>query len=364
MASLDRKDVGYSRYVASAAKHRETYKSLALSPQDERSPSDLPSSTAITNMPSILVVGATGNTGGGVLQHLTEALPKSERFSTYRIIGLTRDTNGSKAKELAKLPRVDMIAQDWTLINADWLKKHEIERVFIASHNGVSHFTDESLFLNYALEAAVKYVVRISTTPTNIGPATPVFYARNHWAIETMLEQPEFKALQWTSLQPNVFIAQFIPEAKDWVSTFKKDGSKKPYKLMLDGDSKAAPIDPTEVGLIAGKLLALEDVTLHTSQKYCLNGPQNATGKEITKVIEKHAGTTVDDVTYRDTSFIKYARSAGTPESVLASLALAPMRAYEGQTSVEAMPTSPAILKLHTLQNGILDELDAELSKA
>jgi uncharacterized protein YbjT (DUF2867 family) len=314
--------------------------------------------------PSFLVVGATGNTGGGVLQHLTDALPKSERFSQYRIIGLTRDTNGAKAQELSKLPRVDMIAQDWTMIDSAWLKEHEVERVFIASHNGVSHFTDESLFFNYALEAGVKYVVRISTTTTNIGPATPVFYARNHWAVETMLEQPEFKDLQWTSLQPNVFISMFTDAAKDWVSSYKKDGTKKPYKLMLDGDSQAAPIDSTEVGLIAGKLLALDDVSAHASKKYCLNGPQNATGKEIVKVIEKYAGTTVDDVTFRDTSFTDYARSAGTPENVLASLAKAPMRAYGGQTSVEAMPTSPAVLKLHALQHGILDTLDAELAKA
>lgn len=313
---------------------------------------------------SFLVVGATGNTGGGVLHHLTEALPRSDQFSQYRIIGLTRDTKGAKAQELAKLPRVEMIAQDWTMIDSAWLKEHEVERVFIASHNGVSHFTDESLFLNYALEAGVKYVVRISTTTTNIGPATPVFYARNHWAIETMLEQPEFQNLKWTSLQPNVFISMFTDVAKDWVSTYKKDGTKSPYKLMLDGGTNAAPIDSSEVGLFAGKLLALEDNTPHASQKYCLNGPQNATGKQITKVIEKYAGTTVDDVTYRDTSFIEFARSAGTPENVLPSLAKAPLRGYEGQTSVEAMPTSPAVLQIHTFQHGILDTLETALSNA
>jgi uncharacterized protein YbjT (DUF2867 family) len=313
---------------------------------------------------SFLVVGATGNTGGGVLHHLTEVLPQSDRFSQHRIIGLTRDTKGAKAQELAKLPRVEMIAQDWTMIDSAWLKEHQVERVFIASHNGVSQFTDESLFLNYALEAGVDYVVRISTTTTNVGPATPVFYARNHWAVETMLEQPEFRKLQWTSLQPNVFISMFTETAKDWVSTYKKDGTKKAYKLMLDGDSNAAPIDSTEVGLIAGKLLALDNVTPHASQKYCLNGPQNATGKQIISVIEKHAGTTVDDVTYRDTSFVESLRSTGYPENVLPSLAKAPLRGYNGQTSLEAMPTSPAILKIHTLQHGILDTLEAELSKA
>jgi len=315
-------------------------------------------------MPSFLIVGATGNTGGGVLQHLAEVLPKSERFSKYRIIGLTRDTNGTKAKELAELPRVDMIAQNWTMIDSAWLRHREVERIFIASHNEATHFTDESLFLNYALEAGVKYAVRISTTRSNVSPTTPVYYGRNHWAIETMLEQPEFQAMKWTSLQPAVFISMFTHPAKSWVSKFKKDGSKDPYKLLCAGDHPIAPIDSVEVGLIAGKLLALDDITAHASQKYCLNGPQNATGKDIINVVEKHSGTTVDDVSFCDTSFIEYARAAGTPENILPSLALAARSGYKGQTSVENMPTSPAILELHTLKNGVLDTLDAELSKA
>jgi len=314
-------------------------------------------------MPSFLIVGSTGNTGGGVLQHLAEVLPQSERFSKYRIIGLTRDTNGAKAKELAKLPRVDMVAKNWTMIDSAWLREHEVERIFIASHNEATHFTDESLFFNHALEAGVKYAVRISTTPVNVGPTTPVYYGRNHWAIENMLEQPEFKALQWTSFQPAVFISMFSDPAKYWVSKFKKDGSKDPYKLICDGDHPLAPINSLEVGLIAGKLLALDDVSAHASQKYCLNGPQNATGKDIIKLVEKHSGTTVDDVNFCDTSFTEYARAAGSPENILPSLALAPRSGYEGQTSVENMPTSPAILKLHTFQNGILDTIEAELSK-
>jgi len=314
-------------------------------------------------MPSFLVVGATGNTGGGVLNHLTAALPKSDRFTKYRIIGLTRDTNGAKAKELAKLPQVEMIAKNWTMINSAWLREHEVERVFIAGAAGASQFADESLFLNYALEAGVQYAVRISTTPANIGPTTPVYYGRNHWALETMLEQPEFNALKWTSLQPAVFISMFNAAAKDWVSTYKRDGTKKPYKIMHDGDHPVAPIDSFEVGIFAGKLLALDDISDHASQKYCLNGPQNASGKDIIKVVEKYSGTTVDDVSFRDTYFIDYARAVGTPENILPSLALAPKSGYEGQTSVKNMPTSPAVLKHHTFQNGLLDALHAELAK-
>lgn len=313
-------------------------------------------------MPSFLVVGATGNTGGAVINHLTKALPKSGRFSKYRIIGLTRDTSGAKAQELAKLPRVEMIAQDWTMINSDWLKEHEVERLYIAPHNGVSHFTDESLFFNYALEAGVKYAVKLSTTTTNVGPTTPVYYARNHWAVETMLEQPEFKALQWTSLQPNIFISMFTEPAKDWISTYKKDGTKAPYQMIPDADAVNAPIDSAEVGLIAGKLLALDDITPHASQKYCLNGPQNASGRDMITLIERHAGTTVDDVIYRSTYFIDFARAAGTSENVLASFAMAAKNSHGSQSSIENMPTSPAVFELHTIQNGVLDTLEKELA--
>jgi uncharacterized protein YbjT (DUF2867 family) len=312
---------------------------------------------------SFLVVGATGNTGGAVLRHLADTLASIDQFSKHRIIGLTRNKNSNVSKELAKLPRVEMIEQDWTMIKPDWLRQHDVKRIFIASHNNPTHFTDESLFLTYALEVKIDYVVRISTTTINIDPATPVFYARNHWAIETMLESHEFKALKWTSLQPNVFISMFTGPVKDWVQSYKKDGTKKPYKIMLDGNNPAAPIDAEEVGTIAGKLLAIPDVAPHSGKKYCLNGPQNGSGKKIVELIEKHAGTKVDDVTYRDTSYAEDLKGTGFPENVISSLALAPMRAYEGGTSVEAMPTSPEIVKIHTMKNGLLDVLDTELGK-
>jgi uncharacterized protein YbjT (DUF2867 family) len=313
-------------------------------------------------MPSFLVVGATGNTGGAVLQHLAEVLPQSDKFSKYRIIGLTRDTNGTKAQELEKLPRVEMIAKDWTLIDSDWLREYEVERLYIASHIGVSAFTDESLFFNYALEAGVKYAVKLSTTATNVRPTTPVYYARNHWAVEKMLEQPEFNALQWTSLQPNVFISTLAGPARDWISTYKKDGTKKPYQMIPDADAVIAPIDSNEVGVIAGKLLALEDVTPHASRKYCLNGPQNASGKDIIKVVEKCAGTTVDNVTYRSTFIVDFARKAGTPENVLGPLGKAVKTRPKDEGSVENMPTSAAVFQLHTIKNGVLDTLEKQLS--
>jgi uncharacterized protein YbjT (DUF2867 family) len=69
-------------------------------------------------MPAFLIVGATGNTGGGVVKTLASLLPQNDHFSAYRIIALTRDANGSTAKELAEIDNVEVVEKDWTYIDA------------------------------------------------------------------------------------------------------------------------------------------------------------------------------------------------------------------------------------------------------
>ncbi|RSH95863.1 hypothetical protein EHS25_000956 [Saitozyma podzolica] len=186
------------------------------------------------------------------------------------------------------------------IINADWLREHQVQGLFIASHNGPTHFTDESLFLNCALEAGVEYGVRISTTTSNVDPSTTVFYGRNHGGIEAMLSQPEFSAMNGTSLEPNVFSLMVTPIVQDGLEKYRETGQKDPFKLMIDGDNGFAIIDAHEVGVIAAHLLALEDTSPHNSKKYVLIRPSNASGMQIVKPLEKHAGTTVDKVVFRD----------------------------------------------------------------
>ena len=314
--------------------------------------------------PTILVVGATGNTGVGVIETLSKTIKSSQKLGEYRIIGLTRDKSGSKAKELSELSHVEMMEKNWTMIDKEWLESHKVERLFIASHNGISHFTDESLFLNYALEAGVKYVVRISTTKGNIAPNTKVWYARQHWAIETMLEQPEFKAMGWTSLQPNVFTSVFTPILTGWLEAFKKTGKQQPLKLIVAKDAPVAIIDSVEVGIAAAHLLGLDDTTPHHSKKYVVAGPTNITGKDMVDLVEKHAGTKVEDVAFEDKSWVESQGAKDTyPANVLPSLSRAPDSGFNGSASVEADPTSPELAKLYAPKRSAIDELDEALSK-
>jgi uncharacterized protein YbjT (DUF2867 family) len=129
--------------------------------------------------PTILIVGATGNTGRSVVETLPKLL-QGTNLSSHRIIALTRNANSPAAKAMVKLPGVELAEQNWVEIDQDWLREHEVARVFVASHNLPNHFAEEGQFLVNALRAGVEYVVRISTTAANVRPDYQAYYPRSH----------------------------------------------------------------------------------------------------------------------------------------------------------------------------------------
>lgn len=234
--------------------------------------------------PTILVIGATGNTGKSVVGHLPKLLELSN--SSYRIVGLTRSFDSPVSQKLAKLPHVEMQEKDWTTIDAAWLRSQEVVKVYIAPHNLPHQFVDESALHIALLHAGVKYVVRVSTNVEYIGPTNPVYYGRAHWAIENLLSQPEFKSLQWTSLQPNFFTASYLASAANWIKAYRKIGKQETLAMNPSADAAVAMIDPEDVGNVGAHLLALEDPTLHNHARYVLSGPEDVTGKRIVELVE------------------------------------------------------------------------------
>ena len=105
--------------------------------------------------PTILVVGATGNTGRGVVKTLSELLDTNTAFAGHRILALTRSSSGAEAQKLAALPHVQVEEQNWVDITADWLRQHSVVRAFIAPHNQPTQFPEESAFHLAALRAGV-----------------------------------------------------------------------------------------------------------------------------------------------------------------------------------------------------------------
>ncbi|KAJ4350891.1 hypothetical protein N0V95_004339 [Ascochyta clinopodiicola] len=310
--------------------------------------------------PSFLIIGATGNTGRGVVETLSKLLQASPTFSGHRILALTRSSNSSAAQQLSKLPRVQVLEQKWPEITAQWLREHEVARAFIASHNEPNQFAEESTFHIAALRAAVKYVVRISTTAANVRPDCDAYYPRTHWAIETMLDSPGFEKLQWTSLQPNVFTTFYLGNAAELIKTVRNGGEQTTLSLIADADAPVGIIDPHEVGIVAAQLLLQDDVSPHNKRRYVLNGPEDITGTQIVAMVEERIGAKVKDVKFKDFSFLEH-MVAATQESrnVIMSISHAAETAWSGLCKAET--TSKEILELAAPKKSPADILEAML---
>ncbi|KAI9373858.1 hypothetical protein BJX61DRAFT_357262 [Aspergillus egyptiacus] len=316
--------------------------------------------------PAILIVGATGNTGRSVTETLPQLLKASTTLSDHRTIALTRSLASPAAQQLAKIPGVEVVEQNWVEITAAWLREHSVVRAFIASHNEPNQFAEESTFHVAALKAGVKYVVRISTTAANVRPDCDAYYPRSHWAIEALLSSPEFNSLQWTSLQPNVFTQFYLAPAAELIKQYRATGKLGTLRLLASKDAPVGIVDSDEVGTFAAHLLAQDDPAVHNKAKYVLNGPEDVTGEQIVDMVEQYIGTKVEDVSYGDVSFLdmyyehKFA-ATGQSRNVIMSIKHAPETAWEGKCT--ASTTSKEVLELAAPKRSPAEVLKDMLSR-
>ncbi len=310
---------------------------------------------------TILVAGATGNTGRAVVETLSGLLQKSDAFKGHKIIALTRDASGTAAQHLAAFHAVQVVQLNWVDVTPGWLRQNNVVRAFIASHNQPNQFAEESTFHVAALNAGVEYVVRISTTAANVRPDCAAFYPRTHWAIESLLGAPEFAALKWTSLQPNVFSQFVLGPAAELVKSYRQSGKQSVLRLMSSEDAPIGVVDSNDVGVFAAHLLVEKDLAAHNKAKYVLNGPEDISGRQIVNLVEQHLGTQVQDVRYKDMSFIdQMAEKSLESTSVILSIKHALETAWDGKCT--AATTSKAVLELAAPQRTPAEVLKALLA--
>ena len=307
--------------------------------------------------PTILVIGATGNTGKGVVHNLPKLLESSN--VKYRILGLTRSLESPVAQHLAKLPGVEMKEKDWTTIDVAWLQQEEVTRVFVVCHTLLEQFVEESALQIALLNAGVEYVVRVSTMKEYVSPSSLAYYGRAHWAIETMLSQPEFKNLKWTSLQPNLFFPTCLTTVALWAKEHRsnKKDVQSTLPLMLAADVPVALIDPADVGNVAAHLLALEDPTRHNQAKYILSGPEDVTGQRIVDLVQQHIGAKVEKVEYKFTKWLDFLDYPKLIPGVRSAFEVF----WTGKCSLTGLPTSKEIMELAPPTRTVADAFKAML---
>ena len=131
---------------------------------------------------------------------------------------------------ILQLDHVEVREKDWTLINSAYLTEAKVARVYLAPHNFPHQFADESRFLVECKAAKIQYLIKLSTNMHYLKPDSLIYYGRTQWAIENLLEQVEFKELNWTVLRSNDFIGTVLTPIVDWL---KKDKTNDPLPQIV-----------------------------------------------------------------------------------------------------------------------------------
>ena len=203
----------------------------------------------------IVVLGATGTTGGEVARQLIAAgeRPRIVARTPSRARGFTHaaDVVGGDLDDPGSLRRAF----------------EGCERMYLVSAGG-DLATQERNAIDAARAAGVRHVVKLSV----YGADAPRFsFARWHGESEEYLMD---SGLAWTMLRP----VNFTTNSLGWADTIRADG----VIYQPTGTGRWAAIDPADIGRVA--LSALTEGG-HEGQAYTLTGPEAMDGAGYAAVL-------------------------------------------------------------------------------
>jgi uncharacterized protein YbjT (DUF2867 family) len=217
----------------------------------------------------ILLTGATGKTGGETAKQLVE------KGASLR--ALVRDE--AKAADL-KAAGVELVVGDFT--DADTVKKalDGAEKAFMLAPNGEHQQAQEKQFVDLAVAAGVKHLVKMSSMEAVADAETPI--PQTHWASEEYIRA---SGLDWTMIKPNFFMQNLLTSAP----TIK--AQRKFFLPMGNGTTGMA--DTRDIGAVCAEALTGEG---HAGQSYEITGPEVLTFYDVAERFSEVLGEKVEYV--------------------------------------------------------------------
>jgi uncharacterized protein YbjT (DUF2867 family) len=212
----------------------------------------------------ILVIGATGTTGGEVARQLIAAGQKPRL--------LVRDPSKARAfQQTAEIVQGDL-GRPESLGPA----MKGVERLYLMSAGGPSGPDLEANAIEAANKAGVRHVVKLSV----IGAEHPVLILSQwHAKSEQRLRESELK---WTMLRPG----NFMSNALGWAGTIKSQGAF----YQSTGSGRWAAVDPADIGAVAVKALTTPG---HEGKAYTLTGPESLSAAQYAATLSSVLGKPV-----------------------------------------------------------------------
>jgi uncharacterized protein YbjT (DUF2867 family) len=209
----------------------------------------------------ILVLGATGTTGGEVARQL---IARGERPRL-----LVR--NRAKAAEFEN--GAEIVEGDLADTAAVQTALGGVEKIYLVSA-GLDGFDQEIQVIDVAKAAGVRHIVKLSA----IGADQPVLtFSQWHGRVENHLKD---SGIGWTMLRPGSFMSNAI---LFWAETIKTQGAF----YQPTGDGRWASIAPEDIAAVA--VLALT-AGGHEGQGYTLTGDKAMNGEEYAAVLSEVLG--------------------------------------------------------------------------
>ena len=212
---------------------------------------------------TILVAGATGNTGRALVRRLAQA------GMAVRAAALGRD-------RLLALGVPDVVEIDYASPITLHRAMGGIDSVYMAAPLGPELVAMTERMVAAAVKAGVRRFVKLS------GPAAaePLEIMRWHRDAERVIED---SGLIWTHLRPNLFMQNFISEHL---------GSMRERGHFYDpvGSARVSYIDVEDVAAVAAAVLTGGG---HANQTYSLTGPAAVSSHEAAELLSRAAGRTI-----------------------------------------------------------------------
>jgi NAD(P)H dehydrogenase (quinone) len=244
----------------------------------------------------LLVTGASGHLGRGVLNHLLKTLkiPADRIIATTRIPAALTDVavQGVVVREAdfdnaASLSKAFAGAQRMLLISTDTLDRPGAR---LAQHRNA---------IEAAVQAGVRHVLYTSMPQPE---GSPILFAPDHWGTEQALAA---SPLSWTVLRNCWYFENLFLSLHHTLATGKWYSSA--------GEGRMALIARDDAARAAAAALASSE----TEKKvYTLTGPEAFTTAEIARLVSETAGKPIEVVPVPDEGLIQGMVAGGLPEAV------------------------------------------------
>jgi uncharacterized protein YbjT (DUF2867 family) len=208
----------------------------------------------------ILVIGASGTTGGAVLRELLD------RGAPVRAL----------TSSPAKVEALEALGAEVAVGNLDDPASlagamRDVERVYLVQPGGEQQLQRELNAIAVAEQAGAYHLVKLGVIGQN--SESPLRFARAH---ADATEALQASSLRWTILEPNGFMQNYLAS---------------PPGVTARPDAAISHVDARDIGAVAARVLTEEG---HEGCTYVLTGPEAITDREVAALLGAPV-TEIDD---------------------------------------------------------------------